>query len=60
MAHRIVLGQDFEGYKKGNSIVVRPSKLKQMVKDNIKFTNRLTSVTGTRQIEFEQKEKKSK
>ncbi len=60
MAHRIILGQDFEGFKKGNEIVVRPSKLKEMIKNKIQFTNRLVSGTAVRAIGFEQVKKPKK
>jgi len=60
MAHRIILGEDYEGIKKGQMRVVTSTKLKQMIEDKIKFTNRIVSGTSTRKIEFEKKEKQVK
>ena len=60
MAIRIILDQDFENWKKGQVILVTSTKHKKMVSDKIRFKNRISSVTGVRNIEFEQKEKPKK
>ena len=57
MAKRIILKQDFEGHRKGKTILVTDSKVRQMTKDKILFSNRIVAGTSVRSIDFEQMEK---
>lgn len=53
MLYKIKLLEDFGYDKAGSVITVTERKMNDLIKNNIKFINRLTAPTGKRIYEFE-------